>query len=39
MSKHDLPEGTARMINELINNCQGYKEDLILRKEEEGDVK
>ncbi|RDU62060.1 hypothetical protein CQA53_09585 [Helicobacter didelphidarum] len=33
MSRHDLPEGTSRMINELINNAQGYQEDLILRKE------
>lgn len=33
MCKHDLPEGTSRMINELINNAQGYQEDLILRKE------
>ncbi|TEY03984.1 DUF2589 domain-containing protein [Campylobacter sp. US33a] len=38
MSKHDLPEGTSRMINELINNAQGYQEDLILRKEEEESV-
>lgn len=39
MSKHDLPEGTSRMINELINHVQGYQENLILRKEEPQDVK
>lgn len=38
MCKHDLPEGTSRMINELINNAQGYQEDLILRKEVTNDV-
>lgn len=38
MCKHDLPEGTSRMINELINNAQGYQEDLILRKEEKTNV-
>ncbi|TLD85489.1 DUF2589 domain-containing protein [Helicobacter sp. MIT 05-5294] len=38
MSKHDLPEGTSRMINELINHCQGYQEDLILKKEEQENV-
>ncbi|OCX43209.1 hypothetical protein A7X81_08175 [Campylobacter ornithocola] len=37
MSKHELPEGTSRMINELINNAQGYQEDLILQKEEKQD--
>lgn len=34
MNKHDLPEGTSRMINELINQAQGYQEELILKREE-----
>ncbi len=38
MSKHDLPEGTSRMINELINNAQGYQEDLISKREENENV-
>lgn len=38
MQKHDLPEGTSRMINELINNAQGYQEDLILKKEDKANT-
>ena len=34
MNKHDLPEGTSRMINEIINQAQGHQEELILKREE-----
>ncbi|RBQ27978.1 DUF2589 domain-containing protein [Aliarcobacter vitoriensis] len=39
MVKHELPEGTARMINELINKSQGYTKELIQNKEEIDNVK
>lgn len=39
MVKHDLPEGTARMINELINKSQGYTKELIQNKEEIDNVR
>lgn len=32
MSKHELPEGTARMINELINRCQKYDDEMVTKK-------
>lgn len=32
MCKHELPEGTARMINELINRCQKYEKEQVLKK-------
>ena len=32
MCKHELPEGTARMINELINRCQKYEKEQTLKK-------
>lgn len=35
MSKHDLPEGTARMINELINRCQKYDDEVVIKKRNE----
>lgn len=33
MVRHELPEGTSRMINELINQAQGYSKELIQKKE------
>lgn len=32
MCKHELPEGTVRMINELINQCQKYEKEQTLKK-------
>ncbi|MFA6760128.1 MAG: DUF2589 domain-containing protein [Sulfuricurvum sp.] len=33
MVRHELPEGTSRMINELISKAQGYTKELIQHKE------
>lgn len=37
LCRHDLPEGTSRMINELINRCQGYTKDYSIKQKKENE--